>query len=415
MGNYGIEIASDFGVKTDEFSPQTLPPSFVGYLVHNSSVPNIPFELPSYQGGVGIGAYSRNQIPWKDIADWTHRLPTTPTDYWMDVVDGYVRGPNHRWLRHNPIDFLSEYLKQGSDGFLSLKDYCKHISCDLITTKGIPLLPESAHNFLVSLGVPPQTIFEWTHMNLWDLSIGIISVGTGAYDVFLAISGYLPWGVKTMILTFGVGSAEIYAGIMHANPFLIAGGALKIGAGAISLWDYLTVPANQELPYILQGLLAGVGIGAIFSAVRIGLSWQSTSLSEKSKIAAENVGVGSLLGALSTISPILSIVPSLTLCAGKMAINFAELDNRFWDEHQLTSPLVKDLSAETIKKFGSKEDQKNFDKFLEKFQEKKKPLNKELQTWIEEPNMHLGALDSCKHVFENRNYGGLRSVKKREG
>jgi len=402
LGSYKVEISNDFSCGSTEL----LSPVFAGLVLNNSLEERSLQNISSLQGGVGIGAFSRNQVPWNKIADWTHSLPSTPTDTWMDVVDGFVRGPNHRWLRHNPIDFLGEYLSQGPDGFLSLKDYCKHIFCDLITTKGIPILPEPAHNLLVSLGVPPQTIYDWTHLNIWDLSVGCLSVGTGVYDVFLAITGQLPWGLKTMVFTFGLGSAEIAGGIYHGNPLLVAGGALKVGAGMLSLWDYFAAPAVKEIPVFLQGLFAGAGIGSVVSAVRIGLSWKNTNLLEKSKIAAENVGGGAIMGALTAISPILSIVSSISICSGKMAYRLAQADNEFWAKQRLSSPFVQALSSDAIKKFGGEAELKDFESFLEKFQANQHPLDKELECWLNKSNKHLTPLDSCKHVFENRKIGG---------
>lgn len=92
-----------------------------------------------------------------------------------------------------------------------------------------------------------------------------------------------------------------------------------------------------------------------------------------------------------------------------------ELDNKFWDEYRSTSPLVQKLSVETLKTIGSQEGLKNFDMFLENFQKKNKPLNSELQAWLDRLNKNLSALDSCKHIFAKINYGGFHNVKKREG
>jgi len=70
---------------------------------------------PSLDGASIAGAFARENIPWKDIANWTHMLPINDTGRWINVIDGAVRGPNHRWQHHHPIDFFKRMAETRSN------------------------------------------------------------------------------------------------------------------------------------------------------------------------------------------------------------------------------------------------------------------------------------------------------------
>jgi len=300
----------------------------------------------------GAGRFAREAVPWKDIAEWTHRLPKTPTDQWMDVVDGWVRGPNHRWLR------------QGPTGELKITDYIRHIGLDAITTKGIPLLPEQLHLTLQGWGIPPEALYGWTHVNILDVTVGAMSIGAGGYDIFLSITGHLPWeGMQTLLLTFGVGTLEIAAGVASENPFLVATGAMEYVAGSVSYWKHIHIPTDSVLPHLVHGLLGGIGAGCAVSALRLALTWGTTTPIEKAGIASESIIISSTLGCLAIISPWLSIPLGLSYGLGKFAFRCAHGSNEFWERLPVSSPLTEQLARETIEKYGGQEALRNFDCF----------------------------------------------------
>ena len=318
-----------------------------GIVLPVSGVPQ--FDVLSALGDAsGLAAISRNQIPWSRIADWTHQLPKTATDHWLDVVDGAVRGPRHRWLRHHPVDFATAWLNQGSTGPLRVDDYLRHLSLDAITVNGIPMLPEGVQRSLESLQLPGLTrsaIHAWTHLNLFDLTVGSFSTASGGYDLFLALSGNLPWeGTQTLLLTCGVGSAEVALGVALENPLLVAGGMTKIASGAVSAWQHFYSSSDQLISQVVPSLLAGAGGGATAAAVRMALQWRSTTPVQKAGIVAEGLSVGSLLALLSGYSLWASTPLGASIGLGKVAFSFAQAENKYWSRLPLTSRFADQLA-----------------------------------------------------------------------
>lgn len=266
----------------------------------------------------GVGALAYKSLPWKEVAAWTHRLPTGFTDHWMDKIDGAVRGSNHRWQHHNPFDFISAKLRGDAGGELSTSAYLKHAAADFITVKGLPLLPESVHNALVAAGVPKHVLYAWTHVNVVDVALGCYSLGTGAYSLFLAIGGHMPWGWETLIVTCG-GVLEVGLGFCMKNPLLVVGGGLKVAAGAVSLAQHLTAPAPTLWETMLPGMLGGLTIGGMAAAVRLALNWNATDTAGKACMAAETIGLSTILGALAAINPCIAIPLGVAYTAGKFA------------------------------------------------------------------------------------------------
>ncbi|MDD5091528.1 MAG: hypothetical protein PHQ23_11510, partial [Candidatus Wallbacteria bacterium] len=279
--------------------------SLGGVLFGNTAQSIAPDILNSMSAAAGVGSFSRDMIPWKDVANWTHKLAKNPTDKWMDVIDGAVRGPGHRWLNHHPVDFLKEYLFGEVPG-LSVTDYMRHAFCDLITTKGMPLLTQDVHHWLVEMGINHQFLLEWAHVNLFDITIGTITLLDGSRTLVLALTSQLPWnGVETFVMTFGKGALELAGGISTQNPILVASGICNVGAGTVSYYKHIHMP-NYSLPGsqgLINGFLGGMGAGAVITAIRVGLAWNETTAAEKALVATETMGISGVLGMLAKITP----------------------------------------------------------------------------------------------------------------
>jgi hypothetical protein len=284
--------------------------------------------------------------PWQTVADWTHRLPTSPTEHWMDAVgrDQFF----HRWKGHHIF----------SDGWTVLRDHDKSVpdflaglSKDVITIQGIPLLSDSAVTFLSNiLGVPVHDIMPWVLKNAFDLTIGVLAIGETGYDLFLAFTGQMEWGLRTAFFTFGTGTAELAFGVGTKNPLLVMAGIGEYGAGIKCAWDYYTQPFFFGVP--LSELLAGMGVGAAAgltcSLVTMAFTWSKTTPQQKLLIGARSTAVGAVLGFLSAISPWVSIPVGLGWSFGSLAVKLANQRNLATELYRLSSPWALQASFREV-------------------------------------------------------------------
>jgi hypothetical protein len=265
----------------------------------------------------------------------------------------------------------------------------------------MPLLPEAIHVKLVALGIPPSAIFEWTHLNMFDVTVGSLSVVGGGTHLFLAIAGNLPWhGTETILLTFGLGSLQIAGGLATGNPLLIAGGALDCAAGTTSYWHHIHVPEPSLIETLAPGLLGGLVGGSIITATRMMLCWNSATPSEKVAMASESMGLSVLMGTMSTISPWLAIPLGVAYTAGKFAFKAAQGTDAFWTDNPLSSELTPALCRATLLKIGGDEAVNSFESYLSR---------QTILSMPQELQAHLAAVPdwgkaptSAEHIFGQR-------------
>jgi len=367
-------------------------PAFVPYALFPDLVSLTTAQVGG--SGLGLGAAGalgnllisteplKEMLPWKSVANWTHSLSKTKTttDTWMDVVDDWTRGGHHRWQNHHPVDFSRAWWNDAS-GKLNLLDYTKHLGLDVITINGIPLLPEFAHKYLLTQGLLPEfahkylltqgllpefahkylltpgwsvgTITNWTHLNILEFAFGGLSLADGGVSFVLAVTGHLPWqGVETFIFTFGQGTVEVVIGYYTANPLLIAGGVLHIGAGSVSLWDHWHIPEPSLLDHIVPILLPAGVIATCATALRLGLVWGNSSPSQRVVAGCESATLSVTATFLSALSPLLAPPAVVGYSLGKLAWQIAEDDSSFWERQNLTSPFAMNLALNHIAKHG---------------------------------------------------------------
>ncbi len=292
--------------------------------------------VPNFDDRGLILAAARKVYPFGAIADWTHDLPINATDSWMDGIgrDQFY----HRWKGHH---LLADGVKALSDPHLSAIDFTKHLTLDVITLSGIPLLPTSGIQLLSdALGVSVHKVIPLVSKNIFDLSISCVSIGQAVSDLHLAFTGHLEWGTRTAILTIGGGAMTTGYGLAIKDPFCVAGGLGQIGAGAISFCDYYSQPFVLGVP--LSDLLAGLGCGAvsglICSALTVGLNWNRTTPEQKTHVALKNLSLGVFVGGLSAITPWLSVPFSAGWSLGNFAVHLAHQQKIMLQEHRLSSP-----------------------------------------------------------------------------
>jgi len=303
----------------------------------------------------GMVAAIGEELPYREIANWTHSLAKTPTDRWMDVVDGAVRGPNHRWLHHHPVDFAKAWWAADTPN-LSWLDYARHVALDAITVKGLPILPEAVHVMLLSAGVPASTLFEWTHLNLFDLTAGAFSIAGGGTHLILSLTGHLPWnGAETFIWTFGLGGVDLAVGVATSNPLLIGAGAMECAAGAASLWHHALLPEPSLLENLLPIALKGVGVGTVATAIRLAISWKGLSPAQRILRAGESMTLSTLVSCLSTISPWVAGAPLLGYSACKFAFEMARSHDEDFRSQLMASPVAEALALDRLYRQGGLE------------------------------------------------------------
>lgn len=320
-----------------------------------------------------IGSLEREAIPWNKIADWTHGLRKTSTDHWLDVVDGAVRGPHHRWLRHNPIDFLEAWLKDSS-GKLKLADYVRHLTLDAVTTNGLPMLSEAVHEFLLKAGIPFSDLVAFTHLNVFDLTVGTLAIADGSHSLFLALTGHLPWhGTQTFLFTFGTGSLNIAGGLglvalggTHGNALLLAAGAMQISSGALSLCQHWMLPEPSLFELALPYLLRGAEIGTLASAVRLAICWRKSNATQRLGAGAETMILSLSSSLLGAVSSWLAVPVSVGYGFSKLAWKIADRDSRLFDQGRVSSPVSFTLAMDSLFKNGGPEAVESFREYLTK-------------------------------------------------
>ena len=286
--------------------------------------------------------------PYKDVADWTHSLPTNSTDHWMDQAgrDQFF----HRWKGHH---VLADGWKVLADSKLSTWDFAKHLSLDVITVSGLPALPPSGMTLLSdAFGVSLNKIMPWVSHNIFDLSLGAVATGQSLSHLYMAITGHLEWGTRTALITFGGGLSEIAYGLHAAKPFMCIAGCGEVASGMISMYDYYSQPFVLGVPLtkLLAGLGCGVASGVVCSAVTLGLSWNSTTTEQKAKTTARALTVGTVIGGLASISPWLSVPASAGWSLGNLAVLLARRQQAMLRGHPLSSPNSLRLCVQEMMK-----------------------------------------------------------------
>jgi hypothetical protein len=408
---FGFDTAQTDGMSTASVNPISgiLAPAAATVLapvIASALTPAAPIfpslVIPNLMSGSsGALSFIRGELPFARVADWTHSLAKTPTDTWMDVVDGAVRGPNHRWMHHHPLDFAKAWSEQAPGGALQWDHYARHAFLDSVTLKGLPLLPEVVHAKLVGLGIPSDLLFTWTHLNAVDITLGSLSLVGGSTHLYMAITGCLPWqGTETFLLTFGVGGMEIASGIATGNPFLVVGGALDCAAGAVSYWQHIHVVEPSLIETLAPGLLGGLIGGGVVTATRMALCWNTSTQTEKIAMATESMGLSVLLGTLATISPWISVPLGVAYTAGKFAFKAAEEEDVFWINNPISSTLTPVLCRDALRRVGGEEAVRSFEEYLNRQTSLSIPHDARkalaaIPDWASVP-------ESAKHVFGQR-------------
>ena len=317
----------------------------------------------------------------------------------------------HRWRGHH---IFSDGHKAFASSKYSAWDFSKHISLDVITKHGVPLLPTSSIQFLSdTMGISVSKLMPWVSANAFDLTVGVLAVSGSAHDLVLAFTGQLPWGFKTAIFTFGLGGMEVGTGLASHQPLLVLAGGGEVGAGAMSMWKYYSQPVVAGIPVskLLAGLGFGLGSGLLCSAISLGISWNTTTTEEKITNSLRTTTAATIIGGLSAITPCLSIPVSLGWSFGSLAVSLANDQKRRLQRHPLSSPWSFSRSFE--KKFLAE----GYDataRWLD--HSDKKEAIQAYQNYVENRRAKIGLIEHHAHIDKARasylQFKQLRAEKK---
>lgn len=283
----------------------------------------IPAVTTSRLADLGLFDYAVAEGVSKSLFETTGK---TLTGHWMDCTgpfqDLYPKGVPVGWHRITNHHFLTDALKAYRDPNLSTIDFYKHLGTDIVTKRGLPILPEETIRGLSSiLGVTPSKIMPWVSFNLLDTGASVFAVAHAGSNVMSVITGSAEWGLGYGINTFGIGTLEIAAGLQTSNPILIGSGAVDIACGTMTAYDYYTQPFLCGVPVtdILQSAAVGASFGTVLGLAEVLLRRNDMTSVEQVKLLGERVGTSTLLSSMSAISMPLSITASVGLVGFKLA------------------------------------------------------------------------------------------------
>lgn len=301
-------------------------------LAYSPELQPIPILQPEHLIGpsvLGLGAFARQAVPWKEIADWTHRIGEgnkSATDIFLDANKQF--GSYHRINNHHPWDFLKAYFTESGQKLgLSSLDYGKHMLLDVITTRGVPFLPLSLHNWLEGIGLTTSQIAQLSHFNAFDLTFGSLSLANGTTQLYLAITGHLEWSESTFVVTFGSGISDSVAGILNPNPLLVTGGLLKTSAGVCSLVNHLMIPEPAPIDLLIGAMEKGAFSGCLVGAVRAIVAMSNGKHTQAIRNFGESLSIGMLLSVLGSGAVGAVPVAGSTIAAARLALSMADLAN----------------------------------------------------------------------------------------
>jgi hypothetical protein len=194
--------------------------------------------------------------PLRTVTDFAHSLPRISPDAFGDIPsrEEFI----HSWKGHH---IVADGLKVLGPKDMSLGNFAGNLPLDLIKLHGLPILSDKQIVFLSDLlKVPVQNLLPWNAVNGIDLTVGMGAWAHAGLDLYLAITGHLPWGLHTAVVTFGCGGVEMVSGYVGASPCLLTAGITETVAGSVSLWQHYAQPAVFGVP--LSDLLHGLGMGS---------------------------------------------------------------------------------------------------------------------------------------------------------
>lgn len=296
----------------------------------------------------------------------------TLTGHWMDATGNFrhlypdnVSVGFHRIHGHH---FLTDGLTTLKDPNLSFIDFTRHLATDVVTKNGLPLLPESAVRAIASaLSISPTQVMPWVSMNLLDIGGSVLAVGHTATNVTTIVNGSAQWGLGYAGGTFGVGALKMSGGLVTHNPILLGAGAVDVGCGVVTAYDYYSQPFFCGVPVsdLLRASAIGGGIAAALGVLELSLSRTKRSRSEKLALMGERVGSSGVLSAMSLISQPLSLTAGFGLTGFRMARAASESANSYIAVMPISGCLGEEIDEFIFRSYLAPEQQSRIMSYLD--------------------------------------------------
>jgi len=319
----------------------------------------IPAASASQLTKIGLFDHSVAESLVKSILESSGQ---TFTGRWMDATGPfkglYPAGVQVGWHRIHGHHFITDAITAFNNPALSVVDFYKHLATDVVTTNGLPLLPEAAIRGIADiLNISVNKVMPWLSLNILDIGSSIFAISHASSNVLSVFSGSSQWGVGYCLDTFGVGCVELAAGFASSNPLLVASGSVDVACGTVAAYQYYSQPFFCGIPVseLLQSTIIGSGLATILASVEIYKNRDIYSLKQKLAFIAERVSTGGMLSCLSAISIPLSITTAFGIIGCKLAVKTANNTDKYIEAIPTNGHLASKIDEYFVERYVGKE------------------------------------------------------------
>lgn len=241
-----------------------------------------------------------------------HHLPGL-TGRWMDYrsADMFFNGNLHR-LSHGH-NLVSDGIKVLINKDLKFGEFLHHLGMDSLTSKGLPVLPESIGKYLVTtFGLSKKVAYELCSVNVPKILGGSLGIVLAGKDVVLAFSDQIPHTFGAAGLHFLTGAIGLGLGCYPPNPLIITSGLAELGVSAHTFYKTIVDPnlpvIGEPMSVFLPQLEVAIGLSVLLSATLGGVMGKDPEDVAKTAMAA-----GSAAMMASAMSPIVKSGALLSL------------------------------------------------------------------------------------------------------
>jgi hypothetical protein len=145
-------------------------------------------------------------------------------------------------------------------------------------------------------------------------------------------------------------------------------------SGVLSAWQHWHMPEQSVLEQLLPTLFHGIEGGVVSSAIRLALTWNSSTPSQRLAMGAESAAISISAALLGSVSAWLATPACIGYGFGKFAWKLADDDSNLWRNSQVASPFALASAIDSIFGYGGQSAIDDFKKYLVDYEEKSKFL-----------------------------------------